>query len=342
MADTVLVTGVSGFLGGHVAVALLDAGYQVRGSVRDLGKADRVRAALKAASASGDVDRLEFVALDLLRDAGWQQAAEGCRYVQHVASPFVLQMPKDRNELIGPAVAGTRRALAAGLAARVERVVLTSSFAAIGYGHPKDRTAPFTEADWSQPEGADVNAYIESKTRAELEAWSIMEAAGRRQDLAVINPTAILGPLLDEDPGTSNVMVLRLLNGTVPAAPRISFGIVDVRDVAELHVRAMEAPDAGGRRFLASAGSLSFIEAAKILRAALPARAGRIPRFELPDWVVRLYALFDADVRSNLDSLGVIKRFDAHEAEELLGHPFTPAADAVLATARSLVERKLV
>jgi nucleoside-diphosphate-sugar epimerase len=342
MADTVLVTGISGFLGGHVAVALLDAGYRVRGTVRDLGKAGKLRDALKAASASGDVDRLEFVALDLMRDEGWRQAAEGCRYVQHVASPFVLQMPRDRNDLIGPAVAGTRRALTAGLAAQAERIVLTSSFAAIGYGHPKDRTAPFTEADWSQPEGADVNAYIESKTRAELEAWSIMEGTGHRQDLAVINPTAILGPLLDEDPGTSNIMVLRLLNGTVPAAPRIGFGIVDVRDVAELHVRAMEAPDAGGRRFLASAGSLSFIEAAKILRAAFPAYAGKIPRFELPDWVVRLYALFDADVRSNLDSLGVVKRFDARAAEALLGHPFVPAAEAVLATARSLIERKLV
>ena len=342
MADKVLVTGVSGFLGGHVAARLLDAGYEVRGSLRDLKKAGKVHDTLAKATESGSIDRLELVGLNLTEDGGWATAAQGCRYIQHVASPFVLQMPKDRNDLVGPAVAGTRRALQAGLAARVERIVLTSSFAAIGYGHPPGRATPFSESDWTNIEGADVSAYVESKTRAEREAWAIMEAAGRRQDLATINPTAILGPLLDDDPGTSNALVLRLLNGTVPAAPRISFGIVDVRDVAELPVKAMLTPGAGGQRYLASSGNLSFIEAARILRPVFPAYAGKIPRFELPDWMVRLYSLVDADVRSNLDSLGVVKQSDARKAEALLGHPFITPADATIATARSLIEQGLV
>ena len=343
MPDKGLVTGVSGFLGGHVALALLDAGYAaVRGSVRDLARADKVRATLQQASARGNVDLLEFVALDLERDDGWQTAMDGCRYMLHVASPFVVRMPKDRNELIRPAVEGTRRALTAALAAKVERIVLTSSFAAIGYGHGHNRTAPFTEADWSATDGADVTAYTESKTRAELEAWSIMEAAGRRDDLAVVNPVVILGPLLDNDPGTSGALVLQLLNGGIPAAPKIHFGIVDVRDVAELQLKAMETPDAGGKRYLASAGDLSFLQAAKILAPAFPAYAGKLPRFELPNWFVRLVAPFNADIRGNIESLGRIKPVDAHQGEALLGHRFISPADATIAMGRSLIAQKLV
>lgn len=342
MTDKVLVTGISGFLGGHVALALLKAGYAVRGSVRDLRKADKVRATLKEAAIGSNVDNLEFVALDLSRDAGWREAAEGCRYLQHVASPFVTSMPKDKDDLIRPAVEGTRRALEAALAAKLERVVLTSSFAAIGYGHEHGRAAPFTEADWSRTEGEDVTFYTESKTRAEREAWSIMEAAGRRDDLVVVNPTGILGPLLDDDPGTSGALVQRLLNGSVPALPRIRFGIVDVRDVAEMQVKAMETPWAGGRRFIATAGVMSFKQAADALRPGFPERADKIPKRELPDWVVRLLALFNAELRDGAGSLGVIKTIDNTAGAKLLGHAFISPADATIAMGRSLVAQKLV
>jgi dihydroflavonol-4-reductase len=342
MPDRVLVTGISGFLGGHVALALLDAGYRVRGSIRDLSKADHVRQTLRRATASGRIDALEIVALDLLADAGWAEAAAGCRYLQHVASPFVTRMPADKQELIRPAVEGTRRALTAALAAGIERIVLTSSFAAIGYGHPPGRTAPFTAADWSQTEGADVTAYTESKTRAELEAWSIMEAAGRRDALAVVNPTAILGPLLDADPGTSGQMVLRVLKGGVPGLPRLSFGVVDVRDVAALQVRAMEAPEAGGQRFIASAGVLSLKEAADALRPALPQFARRLPRHQLPDWLVRLAARFDPELAANVRFLGIRRLMDAGAAERLLGRRFIAPAEAVIAMGRSLVAEGLV
>src|SRR5690606_27132253 len=186
-----------------------------------------------------DLSRLEFFALDLLSDAGWDAAMADVRYLQHTASPFVTREPRDRNELIRPAVEGTRRALGAALRAKVERIVVTSSMAAIMYGHDPSRTAPFTGADWTNLEGRGISGYVESKRRAEGAAWELMDEAGRRADLATINPGVIFGPLLDDDPGTSVVLLKRMFDGSLPAAARVSFIVVDVRDVAAAHVAAM-------------------------------------------------------------------------------------------------------
>jgi dihydroflavonol-4-reductase len=340
MPDRALVTGISGFVGGHVALQLLDAGYTVRGSVRDPGKADKMRATL--ASHGADVARLEFVGLDLTRDEGWVEAMRDVRSLHHVASPLVLVMPRDRMELIGPAVEGTTRALEAAFASAVERVVLTASMSSIMYGHDRSRVAPFTGSDWTNLESPDINAYIESKTRAERAAWEIAERLGRTRDLIAVNPGGILGPLLDDDPGTTAALILRMLNGSVPALPKVRMIVTDVRDVAAVHVAAATAPEWGGHRLPVGNGTYTLMEIAKVLRHAFPGRARKLPRVELPDWVVRLYAPFDREIQGSLCELGYLRRTEALDAKALLGRPLVPAEDTITDTARSVIAKQLV
>lgn len=340
MADLVLLTGISGFVGGHVALELLRQGYRVRGSVRDLRRADRVRETL--ARAGADIAQLELVALDLLSDAGWDEAMVGVRYLHHTASPFVTNEPADRMELITPAVEGTRRAIEAALRAKVERIVVTSSMAAIMYGHGNHRTAPFTAADWTQLGDKTISGYIESKTRAERMAWELVDRAGRHDDLATINPGVIFGPLLDDDPGTSVGLLRRMFDGSLPAVARINLIVADVRDVAAAHVAAMVSPEARGHRYPMGSATLSMLELANLLRAAFPDRAGKMPRFEAPDWVVRLFAAFDKDARGNRGELGSLKLADSSAVEALLGRRLIAAPDSTVEAGRSLIAQGLV
>lgn len=330
--ELVLVTGGSGFLGAHCIVALLERGFRVRTTVRSLDRQAEVWAALRVAG-RGDTDPelVQIVAANLTQDAGWDAAVAGCAYVLHTASPFPSTVPKDENELIVPARDGALRVLAAARDAGVKRVVLTSSFAAIGYGHAPRDTA-FIEADWSDPE-AEIGAYTKSKTLAERAAWDFIKAEGGTLQLAVVNPVAIVGPVLGPKLSTSIELMQAMVSGRLPGLPQFSIALVDVRDVADLHLRAMLNPAAAGERYLAVAGAaLSMAELAGILRKA----GYRAPTRMLPNWLVRAAALFMPAMREVVPRLGVVKNASNAKAATQLGWTPRPVEDSLVDTARSL------
>ena len=339
--STVLVTGGSGFIGSHCILQLLEAGHSVRTTVRSLGREADVRALLKVGGAEPG-DRLSFHAADLLQDDGWAAAMQGCEYVLHVASPFPARVPDDENEIIQPAVNGTLRVLRAARDAGVKRLVLTSSFAAIGYGH-KQQDKPFTEANWTNLKGKDVLPYVKSKTLAEHEAWNFMGRERGGLELAVVNPVGVFGPVLGPDVSTSILIVQRLLEGAVPGCPKIWFGAVDVRDVADLHLRAMTHPEAKGDRFLAMAGDfLSFREIATILKSSMGEWGRKVPTMQLPNWIVRLVAMRDPAAKQIVPELGKRKNATSEHAQKVLGWKPRSREEAVVATAESLVRLGLV
>jgi nucleoside-diphosphate-sugar epimerase len=332
----VLVTGGSGFIGGHCLLRLLGDGHEVRTTVRRIAREPEVRATLQRGGLAAGRERLSFVEADLERDAGWPEAVAGCEYVLHVASPFPAGVPRNEDDLIVPARDGALRVLRAARDAGVKRVVLTSSFAAVGYGAAA-RQAPFTEDDWTDPRRPGLQPYVKSKTIAERAAWDFV--AGGGLELAVVNPVGVFGPVLGPDFSTSITIVHRLLDGAMPGCPRVWFGVVDVRDVADLHVRAMTDPAANGERFLAVAGDfMSILDIARLLRAKLGAAARRAPTRELPDWLVRLAALADPSVRQILPELGKRKTATSDKARRRLGWSPRSNDEALLATARSLIE----
>jgi nucleoside-diphosphate-sugar epimerase len=339
--STVLVTGGSGFIGGHVLRQLLAAGHRVRTTVRSPGREGAVRAMLAVGGAEPG-DRLSFHVADLTADRGWREAAAGCEYVLHVASPFPLARPRHEDELTVPAREGTLRVLRAARDAGVRRVVLTSSFAAIGYGHPP-RDTPFTEADWTDPSAPEVQPYARSKTLAERAAWDFVARDGGGLELAAVNPVGVFGPVLGPDLSTSVEIVKRMLDGAIPACPRVRFGVVDVRDVADLHLAAMTRPEARDERFLAVAGDyVSVLDVARVLRARLGAAARRVPRRELPDWLVRLAAIPVPALRQIVPELGRVRQASNQKARRLLGWAPRSNEEAVVATAESLIRLGLV
>jgi nucleoside-diphosphate-sugar epimerase len=335
---TVLVTGGSGFLGGWCVVELLRRGYRVRTTVRDLSREPEVRTAVGSeAPADGN---LSVLAADLRADDGWEEAAGGCDYVLHVASPFPPAQPKDPDELIVPAREGTRRVLRAALAAGVERVVVTSSVAAVS-GGAKPGAKPLDEGDWTDLGNEKLSPYVRSKTIAERAAWELVREAGAEDRLAVVNPGAIVGPVLSDDLSFSLELVERLLKGT-PGVPRIGFSIVDVRDVADLQIRAMTAPAAGGERFVAVAQFRWMAEVAEILRSHLGDEASKVPTRRVPDPLVRLMGIFDPGIRSITNQLGKKLTYSSEKAQRLLDWPTRPVEDTVVDCARSLIRQGVV
>jgi dihydroflavonol-4-reductase len=337
MADgdgqTVLVTGGSGFLGGWCVIELLQRGYTVRTTVRDLAKEPQVRAAVESQVDPGD--RLTVLAADLMSDEGWPAAIAGCDYVLHVASPFPPKQPKDPDDLIVPARDGTLRVLRAALDAGVKRVVVTSSVAAIRLTDGAE-PRPLDERDWTDPDSPGLTPYVRSKTIAERAAWELVRERGQEDRLAVINPGGIIGPVLNDDFSYSLEAVGRLLQGA-PGNPRLGFTFVDVRDVADLEIKAMTAPEAGGERFIAADRFLWLADIAAILRERLGDRAKKVPTRNIPNFLVRTMALFDPGIRSVVDGLGKRSELSSEKARSKLGWTPRPLEDAITETAESLI-----
>lgn len=338
--ETVLVTGGSGFVGAHCLLQLLAADYQVRTTVRSLSSEPKVRALLKAGGAD-PASKIGFVAADLMSDAGWQQATEGCDYVLHVASPFPAAQPKDENELIVPAREGALRVLRAAHQSGVKRVVLTSSFAAVSYGHEASGQ-PYAEDSWTNVAGPGVTPYVKSKTLAERAAWDFIRTDGGGLELAVVNPVAIFGPVLGPDFSTSVEILKQLMSGRLSRLPNVSFGVVDVRDVADLHLRAMVNPAAAGQRFLATSGTMSLRDGANVLKDRLGPDAAGISTKAMPDWLVRLAALVSPQAREIFPQLGHVRGATSEKARRVLGWAPRSAEEAIVATGQSLVGLGLV
>jgi dihydroflavonol-4-reductase len=329
---TVLVTGGSGFVGGWCIVELLRRGYDVRTTVRDSSRAAEVRAAVS--KEIDTEDRLSFVEANLADDGGWDEAVAGCNYVLHVASPFPATAPDDPDELVVPARDGALRVLRAALGAGVRRVVLTSSTATVADA-PEPRPWPLTEEVWTDPEGA--RPYVKSKVLAERAAWQVMTEQGSRERLATVLPSAILGPVLSSDISYSVQAVERLLNRSMPGIPRLGFSFVDVRDVADIHLRAMTAPQAAGERFLAAGTSLWLSDVARILRERLGPRAAKVPTRRVPNFMVRAAARFDPELRQIVGQLGKRSEFSSEKARTTLGWSPRPVEDTIADCADSLL-----
>lgn len=342
MADRglVLVTGGSGYIAGFCIAQLLNEGWRVRTTVRSLTREAGVREALTAICRPDE--RLTFAAADLNSDAGWPEAVAGCDYVLHVASPLPTSNPKDDDELVRPARDGALRVLKAARDAGVKRVVMTASTAAICYGYGS-RDKPYTEDDWSdETNRKDTSAYERSKTIAERAAWAWHRAEGGKLELTTICPGAVLGPVLGSDFSASIEIVRKLLKGELPGLPRFGWPLVDVRDIADLHVRAMTSAAAPGQRYLGAGDFLWMRDIAKILKDNLPKDSKKVPTNAVPNWVIRMAAMFDPLVRDRLFELDKHRPVSSAKAISQLGWSPRSNDAMILDTARSLIGHGLV
>lgn len=337
--ELVLVTGGTGYIASYCILELLNAGYRVRTTLRSLRREDDVRAMLEQGGVNAG-DRLSFVAADLSADAGWAEAVAGCTYVMHGASPTPSGSQTREEDWIQPAVDGVLRVLRASRDAGVKRVVLTSAFGAIGMGH-KPQTRPFNETDWTEINDT-VAPYQKSKTLSERAAWDFIAKEGRGLELSAVNPTAVLGPALSADYSHSIRIIQQLMDGQ-PGCPKINSGFMDVRDLADLHLRAMVDPAANGERFIAISGSsLWMLDIAKVLKRRMGAAAAKVPTRELPNWLLRTLALWNPSLKALVPYLGINMNATSEKAMRLLGWSPRPVEESIVATAESLIKLGLL
>lgn len=336
MTDLVLVTGASGFIAKHLTLQLLQKGYEVRGAVRALNKTDQIKRSLGEAGA--DISKLTFASADLSNDEGWDAASDGCAGVFHVASPFPVEQPRDRMALVPAARDGALRVIKAAGAAK--RIVMTSSMAAMMYRARRPNVMAVSENDWTDVRWKQTTPYIVSKTLAEKAAWEFATQNGFKHRLTTVNPGLVLGPAMDDDLGASIELLRLMTKGDFPAAPPVSYPVVDVRDVADLHIRAYETPEAGGRRLIAASDTMSLLDIAAVMREVAPAFADKTPQRALPALAVRMAALFERRIASVLADLGTTPQADTAYVRALTGIQFRTAREAVAAATRSLEKIK--
>jgi len=331
---TVMVTGITGFLGSHIAIQLLNQGFNVVGTLRSLARADHIKDIILN-NVTKTSSQLAFVECDLTKDDGWEEAISGCDYVIHSASPFLAYIPKHEDQLIKPAVEGALRILKAAYANNVKRVVLTSSIAAVLYGQSSEQQ---TEDNWSDPNNRRSTPYYKSKTLAEQAAWQYAKASGL--SLSVINPGIILGPVLEEDYGTSAELIIKLMNKSLPGLPKIGFTISDVRDVAEAHILAMLNSKAEGERFITAGKFMWMSEIANVLRGEYPDYS--IPKRKLPDFVMKIISLFDPAVKTVIKDLGFKHNLSNLKAKRILNWSPRSEKESIIATANSLIQQGIL
>lgn len=333
MTDLVLVTGITGYIASHVTTKLLQQGYAVRGTVRNKAKGRRVLDAM--AQTGVDISGVELVEADLGADEGWAEAVQGCRFIQHIASPFPLDAPSDREALVPEARAGAQRVLENGFSAGAERIVLTSSMVAM-MGQPgRGKHMLVKEEDWSDPDWKPLKAYPVSKTRAELSAWAYVTAQSLKDRLVTVNPGMVFGPDPYDNGGASLGAIRDMMRGDLPALPKLAYPVSDIRDVASVHVQAMTADAAGGRRLMSAGQTLWFKDIADIIRAEYP--KAKLPKSELPNIIGRIVAIFDDRIVGILPDLGIFHEADSAYVTSLTGVVPRPAKESILASARDLI-----
>jgi nucleoside-diphosphate-sugar epimerase len=339
----VLVTGGTGFVGVHCILQLLQKGYNVKTTVRNLKRKGEVFEMLKNGGITSPDnyrdDNLTFIEADLTKDDNWDEAVKGCTYVLHVASPIFLSIPKDENEMIRPAVDGTLRVLKAARNAGVKRVVMTSNFGAIGYSH-KNPDIPITENEWTDPNEKGLSIYNKSKVLAEKAAWDFIKTQGGNLEFATINPSAIFGPALGKDLSSGFELLKNLLDGKMKAVPNLYMNIIDVRDVADLHIRAMTNQNANGQRFLGLAGGkISLPEIAVLLKEKMPGVTQKVSTNKAPDWIIKIGSLFSPKLKNVASMMKTSRNTSNEKAKQVLGwKPIATNEEAIIESVRSMIK----
>jgi len=340
MKDKVLLTGISGWIAKHTAIELLNKGYEVLGTVRNKDLIDQTKETIKK---HAPIEKLSFIELDLLKDDGWDEAAKGCKYIFHIASPFPMKVSRDREFLLPVAVDGTLRVLNAGINAGVEQIIKTSSIVAMFRKPNRSNPYTFGENDWTDENWIEgVNDYFLSKTKAEKAAWELMESKGLKSKLTTINPGGVFGDALDKKGGTSIEYVRQFLKGKFPGAPKFAVLISDVKDIAKAHVACIGNNKVGGRRLIVGKEVKKLVELSQLMAEAMPEYAKKLPKKELPNFMVKLISYIDSSAKMMIPDLGILMQTDTSYAEELLGFKFKPAKDCITENAKSVVKLGLV